>query len=171
MDYPPDDRGFCFVGICATVERLFKLKDILAMTPESQQKLLALIKVGESYKRFPYLDTTGNLTVGYGRNLHTVGVSEPEAIDMAKNDLRFHAAECAKNLSFFLDLDDIRQMVLIIMSYNLGHKNFLNFEKMIEAIHHKDYNRAAEEMIDSVWYEQIGHRADVLVHMMRTGEL
>jgi len=41
---------------------------------------------------------------------------------------------------------------------------------MIAALARGDYKAAADEMVDSAWYRQVGTRARRLVEMMRTGE-
>ena len=45
------------------------------------------------------------------------------------------------------------------------------FKNMWSAIHRKDYERAADEMLDSRWAEQVKGRATRLSDIMRTGEL
>lgn len=141
------------------------------MTPESLQKLKAMIRLQEGYRQFPYVDTKGHLTIGYGRNLDANGISKPEADYCLDNDLNFHIIECATNIPVFNDLDDIRQMVLADMSFNMGHKNLLKFEQMLAALKERNYGVAADEMVNSSWYGQVGRRAEVLVAMMRTGQL
>ena len=42
---------------------------------------------------------------------------------------------------------------------------------MWSAIHRKDYDRAADEMLDSRWAKQVKSRATRLSDIMRTGEL
>ena len=42
---------------------------------------------------------------------------------------------------------------------------------MWAAIHRRDYNAAADEMLDSKWAEQVKGRATRLSNIMRTGEL
>ena len=39
---------------------------------------------------------------------------------------------------------------------------------MREALLEGDYNKAADEMIDSKWYNQVGNRSKTLVKMMRS---
>jgi GH24 family phage-related lysozyme (muramidase) len=41
--------------------------------------LIQRIKIEEGFRRFPYFDIEGNITIGYGRNLRSVGISEEEA--------------------------------------------------------------------------------------------
>jgi lysozyme len=53
------------------------------------------------------------------------------------------------------------------MAFNLGRSRLGKFKKMIEAVNEGDYEKAAEEMIDSKWYHQVGNRSIELVEIMR----
>lgn len=66
-------------------------------------------------------------------------------------------------------LGPTRQDVLINMAYNLGIAGFLKFEKMLQAVKERDYQKAADEMVDSIWSGQVGKRADQLAYFMRHG--
>ena len=57
------------------------------------------------------------------------------------------------------------------MSFNLGVPRLKRFMNMWAAIHRRDYNAAADEMLDSKWAEQVKGRATRLSNIMRTGEL
>ena len=63
--------------------------------------------------------------------------------------------------------DDVIR-VLVNMAFNIGRPRLSKFKKMLAAIEAKDYNLAAEEMMDSKWYHQVGRRSKELVEMMRT---
>jgi lysozyme len=45
------------------------------------------------------------------------------------------------------------------MCFNLGHPRFSKFKKFIYAMQVSDWERAAEEMMDSKWATQVGDRA------------
>ena len=51
------------------------------------------------------------------------------------------------------------QMVISDMVFNLGVGGFSTFRKMIAAVERRDWT-AAKEMRDSIWYHQVGRRAD-----------
>jgi lysozyme len=46
----------------------------------------------------------------------------------------------------------------------------MQFKKMWDAIIEEAWDRAADEMLDSRWADQVGMRARTLSDMMRTGE-
>lgn len=141
----------------------------MSISDDTRKKLKSRLKPNEHYERFPYRDTNGYLTIGYGRNLDTVGLSEVEANFCLENDIDFHVDQLQNNFVFFDHLTEARKSVLIEMSYNLGFKNLCTFEKMLRAIALQNYHLAADEMLDSVWHKQVHGRAEMLADIMRAG--
>lgn len=133
------------------------------------QILKARLMIEERYERYPYKDTRGILTVGYGRNLESVGLSEKEASFLLDNDIR-SVERSLLNMPVFLQLDSMRKSILLDMAFNLGAKGLFGFKKMFEALAKKDYEQAAREMQNSTWSKQVGGRADKLIDMMRAGQ-
>lgn len=68
----------------------------------------------------------------------------------------------------FDSLPEEAQMVLLDMSFNLGGPRLKKFEKMIAAVNKKDFQKAADEMKNSKWYDQVKRRGVKLVKMMRS---
>jgi lysozyme len=60
------------------------------------------------------------------------------------------------------------QLVIANMMFNLGLPRFSRFKKMIRAIELGDWQSAADEMIDSKWYQQVTARARRLEAAMRS---
>lgn len=130
---------------------------------------IELLKKHEGYRRHPYLCTAGKWTVGYGRNLAAVGVSEEEATYLLERDVLW-AITHLRTEPYWLDLNDVRQAVLINMVFNLGWAGFNKFRRMIARIKDKDYTGAAAEMLASSWATQVKGRATELAEMMETGQ-
>lgn len=141
------------------------------MTPESRQKLKGLLLQHESYRQFPYTDTTGHLTIGIGRNLIDRGISSTEAFYLLDDDIVYFTNKLNHYFPFFVKLCENRQVALINMCFNLGIQGFLGFKGMILALEAQDYERAADEMLNSKWAEQVGERATQLANIIRTNEL
>lgn len=141
------------------------------MTPEGRQKLKTLLVQHESYKQFPYSDVTGHITVGIGRNLSDRGISTTEAFYLLDDDIIYFSSKLNHYLPFFGILEENRQIALIDMCFNLGVQGFLNFKQMIIALEAYDYERAAYEMLNSKWAEQVGERAACLANIIKTGEI
>ena len=53
------------------------------------------------------------------------------------------------------------------MMFNLGRTRLSKFKGMKRGVDAKDWNAAADEMVDSRWYRQVTNRADRLVERMR----
>ena len=65
----------------------------------------------------------------------------------------------------------MRQRVYVNMTFNLGSTRLALFKKMHAAVEAKDWEKAAEEMLDSKWATQVKGRADRLAEMMRSGAI
>lgn len=131
--------------------------------------LKELIKKHEGRMLKPYRCPAGKLTIGYGRNLEDKGITEAEAEFMLDNDINVIIRACKETFSWFIFLDNVRQAVIVDMIYNLGLGGFLGFKNTIAAIREKDWNRAADNMLQSKWASQVGNRALELAEMMRDG--
>jgi len=59
-----------------------------------------------------------------------------------------------------IDDDERVRAVMLDMRYNLGHRRFRTFKKMIRAVKEFRYKDAAEEMRDSKWCGQVKSRCD-----------
>jgi lysozyme len=132
-------------------------------------RLLQQLKIDEGFRRFPYNDTVGILTIGYGRNLVAVGIGKAEAEVLLINDIGSAKEQISASFRDFNDLDDVRQEVLVNMTVNMGVKSLLGFRKLFAALRRHDYGHAAVEMLDSRWATQVGDRAKRLALAMKTG--
>lgn len=129
--------------------------------------LKSLLLKHEGKKAKLYYDTRGIGTIGVGRNLEDVGLSDDEIMYLLDNDIKRVLNDCWHHLPWFGDLTQERQYVVISMVFNLGINGFLGFKKMIAAIQREDWQGAAMEMINSQWAVQVGQRAAELATMMR----
>jgi len=123
----------------------------------------------EGFKQFPYHDTVGKLTIGIGRNLEDVGISQSEARILLSQDIQAAVEGARKKFWWFDSLDDVRQEVIINMIFNLGLTGFGEFKKTIGYIQEGKFDQAAAEMLNSVWADQVGGRAQELAQMMASG--
>ena len=53
------------------------------------------------------------------------------------------------------------------MMFNLGRPRLSKFKGMKSGVDSRDWNKAADEMVDSAWYRQVPNRAERLVERMR----
>ena len=68
---------------------------------------------------------------------------------------------------YWYGLSEARQRVVVNMMFNLGPNRFNAFKKVNAAIEAGEFQVAADEMIDSKWYRQVGNRAERLEQAMR----
>ena len=132
--------------------------------------LRALLIKHEGLRLKPYIDSVGKVTIGVGRNLDDVGISEKEAMILLDNDVARVVAECRENFAWFNSLCDARQNVICSMVFNMGLDHFKEFKKMIAAIECGDFASASNEMKASKWAGQVGKRAIELAQMMEDGD-
>jgi lysozyme len=132
----------------------------------------------EALRTKPYRCTAGKLTIGIGRNLDDVGITEEEAVFLARNDIAKVGAQLDAALPWWRDLDDVRQRVLANMAFNLGTAGLLGFRNTLELIRTRRYLEASQAMLASKWARQVGigteakpGRALRLALMMRDGKV
>ena len=137
-----------------------------------------------------YQDSLGIDTIGIGRNLedrgitkeelewmdipnmaivHTEGITEADAMYLAQNDVQIVEEELVRAHPCVDKLDNVRQLVLMDMAFNMGVPRLKKFVKMWNAIHEERFDLAAEEMLDSRWASQVGMRSIKLSEAMKTG--
>jgi len=122
----------------------------------------------EGIRLYPYKCTSGKLTIGIGRNLDSRGITFDEAHYMLKNDIKRFEQELTPYDFYSIQPDHIKAC-LINMCFNMGLSTLLKFKKMIAALEKLDYDRAAEEALDSRWAHQVGYRARDIASVMRNG--
>lgn len=133
------------------------------------EKLENMLIRHEGMKLKPYRCPAGKLTIGIGRNLDDNGITEAEARMMCRYDVEVVRTPLLK-YKWFTFLNEARQDVVISMAFNMGLPRFLKFKNMIEALQVQDYQKAAEEMMNSQWAGQVGDRAVELSAMMIQGK-
>lgn len=134
----------------------------------NEKDLQAWIKKCEALKTKVYTDTTGHLSVGWGRNLEN-GISVDEAELMFKNDYNRTVSELEK-FDWYLSQPQGVQFALINMNFNLGIVRLLGFKKMIAALKEHDFNMAAVEALNSKWAGQVHDRAKDIAIMISEGK-
>lgn len=131
--------------------------------------LLESIKKHEGFRSRLYKCPAGKWSIGYGRNLEDCGLSEWEAEYLLKNDITCSKLELYTNFPWAEKLDSARKNVLIEMVFNMGISRFKGFKKMLAACQKGEWDKAANEMLDSKWASQVKQRAKTLAEIMRKG--
>jgi lysozyme len=125
-----------------------------------------------------YLDHLGLPTFGIGHLVKDndeekdmpVGspISKERVDECFAKDTQSAIEECSKLFDDFDGLPDKVQLVVVNMMFNLGYPRLSGFKKMIKAMNEKDWNEAANQMVDSKWYNQVPNRAKRLVEEVRS---
>ncbi len=134
-----------------------------------KESLIEQIQRYEGLRLKPYRCTAEKLTIGYGRNLDDVGISEEEAEMLLENDIVKCERQVKKSLPWTVNLDQARQSVLINMCFNLGIEGLLKFKNTLKLVEEGKYEEASEAMRESLWAAQVGNRATELAQIMKEG--
>lgn len=113
----------------------------------------------EGIRLKPYLCPAGKTTIGVGRNLDDVGITEDEAMMMLDNDIERVKAQLAKALPWLETKPQGVQRAIANMTFQMGLGGVLKFQKMLAALQARDYNAARREALDSAWAKQTPQRA------------
>ena len=131
----------------------------------------------EGYVTEIYLCSENYPTFGIGHMVtendmeHTWPVGTPvtdeRILQVFHDDCKVAIADAELLVNNLSDHPDFVSRVLVNMAFNIGRPRLSKFKNMLAAIEAKDYNLAADEMIDSKWYHQVGRRSQELVEIMR----
>ncbi len=133
-------------------------------------KLVTQLKRHEGVRSHVYLCSAGYETIGVGRNIAEsgLGLSDDEIDYLLGNDIKRCKQELIA-LSWFMDLDSVRQDAIVNLCFNLGLTRLMGFKNAMAAMAVGDYAKAGDEFYDSRWAKQVGSRADEVCEMIRTG--
>ena len=141
------------------------------------EQLREQLEVDEGCVYEIYNDHLGYPTFGIG---HLVKESDPEqgqslgtavsserVAEAFESDIQSVLRDCNILYSDFDDLPEEAQQVIANMMFNLGRPRLSKFAGMKRGVDARDWNQAADEMVDSNWYRQVTNRADRLVERVR----
>ena len=141
------------------------------------EKLRLELEADEGVKYEIYLDNLDLPTCGIGHLIvegdeecdKEVGtqVSQSRVAELFEQDIDITLDECERLYNRFYELPDEVQMIIANMMFNMGRPRLSKFKGMKAGIDSRDWNKAADEMVDSKWYRQVTNRAERLVRRMR----
>ena len=142
------------------------------------QQLREELTEDEGCKYEIYLDHLGYPTFGIGHLVRDddpehgeevgTSISEDRVIAAFESDIETVLSDCNKLYSDFEDLPEEAQLIIANMMFNLGYPRLSAFKGMKRGVDSRDWNTAADEMVDSRWYKQVTNRAERLVGRMRS---
>ena len=141
------------------------------------EQLREQLEIDEGVKYEVYLDHLGYATFGvghlviesdpeYGMDIGTP-ISESRVIEAFEQDVQIVLGDCEKLYNDFDQLPEEAQLIIANMMFNMGLTRLSKFRGMKNGVDARDWERAADEMVDSRWYNQVTRRADRLVVRMR----
>ena len=141
------------------------------------QQLREQLEIDEGVKYDIYLDHLGLPTFGIG---HLVTKTDPESgqavgtpiskervAECFDMDVQSVINDCNKLYEDLENLPEEVQQIIANMMFNMGYTRLSKFKGMKRGVDSKDWNQAADEMVDSRWYRQVTNRANRLVERMR----
>lgn len=125
----------------------------------NKDRLTQQLTIHEGLRLKPYKCTAGKLTIGVGRNLDDVGITDAEARFMLEGDIARCMGECVREFNWFVDAPELIKEAVINLVFNMGISRFRKFKKTIEHLSNKEYTLAGAELLNSRYADQVGQRA------------
>lgn len=132
----------------------------------AKETLEQMIERHEGCRDRYYLDSEGVPTIGIGHNLFKP-ISRAAIEQIFRDDLREAWDDCLHAFPWFADLTEPRQWAMIDLCFNLGMTRLLGFRKFLTAMNLGEYETAANELMDSLWFKQVKNRGVEVVSMIR----
>ena len=144
----------------------------------NMEKLQEELENDEGCKYEIYNDHLGYPTFGIGHLIldsdpehgSSTGteVSEDRVKEAFENDVVGVVSDCETLYPDFEELPEEAQRIIANMMFNMGRTRLSKFKGMKYGVNTRDWNMAADEMVDSSWYKQVTNRADRLIERMRS---
>jgi lysozyme len=90
-------------------------------------------------------------------------VSEDRVAEAFRNDVAISISECRVLYNMWDTFPEEVQEILVNMMFNLGRPRLSKFKNMKKALDSRCWELAATEGRDSLWYRQVGNRAERLM--------
>lgn len=141
------------------------------------EKLREELIADEGMRLDIYRCTENYLTVGVGHKI-VAGDAEhgkPEGYTITERrmkqlfelDVAVVREDCNRLYEDFSELPEEAQRIIANMMFNLGLPTMKKFRGMRRCVDERNWSGAADEMVDSKWYDQVTNRANRLVKRMR----
>lgn len=126
----------------------------------------------EGCRLHAYEDTVGVWTIGYGHAHVPPGTtwSQEQCDGQLVADVSHVKQSLDVHLSWWRNLDDVRQDVIANMAFNLGVSGLLTFKTTLAHIRIGEWAKASSGLLSSKWATQVHGRAKRLAEQMLTGQ-
>jgi len=142
------------------------------------EQLRKELELDEGCKHETYLCSQNVVTGGIGHMITEwddekyaevgVEISDEQVKAWFDKDIETVLSDCELLYDDFDHLPEEAQLIIANMMFNLGYPRLKKFVGMKAGVDARDWNKAADEMIDSNYYKQLPNRAGRLVKRMRS---
>ena len=125
--------------------------------------------IDEGKRPSAYKDSLGYWTIGVGRLIDASKggfLRDDEISLMLDNDIASARRDCKKLFPAYDTFSQDRQDALANMRFNMGLKTFSEFKTTIGHINAGRWAEAQESAKQSLWYKQVGKRAERVIKQM-----
>ena len=142
------------------------------------EQLRKELELDEGCKHETYLCSQNVVTGGIGHMITEwddekyaevgVEISDEQVKAWFDKDIETVLSDCELLYDDFDHLPEDAKLIISNMMFNIGFPKMKKFVGMKAGVDARDWNKAADEMIDSNWYKQVPNRAGRLVKRMRS---
>lgn len=142
---------------------------------------VSILKKEEGFREKPYYCSEQYPTIGYGKKigdryapLPDIKITEPEAAKQLIGLTVANEKTCLNNPDLYrcyFHLNDARKAIILSIAYQIGIYGLLKFRNMLAALERADFEKAADEMLNSLAARQTPLRWKRNAEQMRSGEL
>jgi len=140
-----------------------------------------MLKKEEGFRAKPYYCSENYPTIGYGEKIGDKYEKLPDIATLEPDAYKKMIGMCEVNEKTLLNnpdlyrcyfhLNDARKAVMVSIVYQIGIYGLLKFKKLLAALETASYDKAADEMLNSLAARQTPKRWLRNAEQMRSGEL
>lgn len=116
-----------------------------------------------------YFDTKKIPSIGVGRNLRDVGISDAECDAMLDADINRTITTLDREAAWWRRLPEPQRRVLLNLCFNMGWATLVQFRDFRAAMQLGEWRNAADALEDSLWWQQVGARGPRMVARLTGG--
>ncbi len=149
-----------------------------------------LLSVDEGVMNKVYKDTAGNRTIGVGFNMDnpqargtwikadipesftavyvgTISLSDDSVTKLFNTTIKQILVDTRKLYPAIPTYPDTVQLALVNLAFNLGITKLKTFNTFNKYITESKFPEAAEDLLQTAWYSQVGNRGDRVVALLK----
>lgn len=136
-------------------------------------RLIEQLRRDEGEVLTAYPDHLGYLTIGVGRMIDRRKggcISKDESAYLLNNDIAARDSGLRSRLSWYGQLDEVRQAALLNMAFQIGVDGLLGFVRMLACVRDGRFAEAETHALQSKWATQTPARAKRVARQLASGE-